>query len=116
MALQNQIKVFILSVLLSTRSDCKGIGSTERPYPGCGVKIDLDIGGTTVGGTEVEENAYPWMAFLYNYDRKFMGMDVMDLDLPEACKSNRTRKTATTTTSATTITTSAPSFPNYNRV
>ena len=46
------------------------------------MKLDFKVGGTIKGGTEVEENAYPWMAFLYSMDR--FGMDVMDL--PDACK------------------------------
>ena len=54
-----------------------------------------------MGGTEVEENAYPWMAFLFNFDRNELGMDVMKLDLPKECKP--------TTTSTTTTTTPAPS-------
>ena len=50
------------------RSDCKGIVTTSttlppttttaRPYPGCGVKLDFEVRGTIVGGTEVEDNAY----------------------------------------------------------
>ena len=113
MALLNQVKVILLMMLFFPRSDCKGIGTTSstlppptttaRPYPGCGVKLDFEIGGTIVGGTEVEENAYPWMAFLYNYDRDLFGLDVMDLDLPKECKPT------TTTTKTTTTTIPAPS-------
>ena len=58
--------------------------STES-YPGCGVKLDFEIGGTIMGGTEVEENSYPWMALIYNFDRDKFGLNVMELDLPEAC-------------------------------
>ena len=93
MALQIQVKkVFLLLVLCTPRSYCKGIGTTIKPYyPGCGVKIDFEIANKqTTGGTEVEENAYPWMAFLYNFDRKWIGLDVMDLDLPVACKESTT--------------------------
>ena len=103
MALLYEVKVFILIVLFIPTSDCKGIGTTlpptttARPYPGCGVKLDFEIGGTIVGGTEVEENAYPWMAFLYNYDRDLLGLNVMDLDLPPACKPTKTTTTTTTT-------------------
>ena len=39
-----------------------------------------------MGGEEVDENAYPWMAFLYNFDRDVLGLNVMDLDLPDTCK------------------------------
>ena len=93
MALQIQVKkVFLLLVLCTPRSYCKGIGTTIKPYyPGCGVKIDFEIANKqTTGGTEVEENGYPWMAFLYNFDRKWIGLDIMDLDLPVACKESTT--------------------------
>ena len=109
MALLHEVKVFTLMVLFIPRGDCKGIGTisttlpppttTARPYPG--VKLDFGIGGTgTVGGLEVEENAYPWMVFLYNFVRKIVGVEVMDLDLPKTCKPNMT----TTTTTAVLIT------------
>ena len=87
--MQIQVKVFLLVVLFLRRSECKGIGMTSTTgYQGCGVKLDFEIVGTIKGGTEVEENNYPWMVFLFNYDREEIGMDVMDLDLPEACKPN----------------------------
>ena len=60
MALLYQVKVFLTMMLFFPKSDCK----VTRPYPGCGVKLDFEIGGTIVGGTEVEENAYPWMLFV----------------------------------------------------
>ena len=72
MALLNQVKIFLMIVLFIPRSDCKGIGTTARPYPGCGVKLYFEIKGTIMGGTEVE-NAYPWMAFIFNFDRKVLG-------------------------------------------
>ena len=34
----------------------------------------------------VEENGYPWMVYIYKFDREQFGMDVADLDLPEICK------------------------------
>ena len=38
--------------------------TTARPsYPRCGERLDFEIGGTIVGGTEVEENAYPLWPF-----------------------------------------------------
>ena len=89
MALYIQVKELRLLVLFFLlKSDCNGIETnssttlppittTAKPYPGCGVKLDFEIGGTIVGGTEVEENAFPWMAFLYNFDRKELGMSVL---------------------------------------
>ena len=118
MALLSQMKVFLTMMLFFPKSDCKGIGSTTlppttttaRPNPGCGVRLDFDIGGTIVGGTQVEENAYPWMAFLYNFDRNLMGIDVMELDLPVVCKPTTTTTTTTPSNSTTTTpTTPAPS-------
>ena len=100
MALLNKVKLFLLMMLFFTESDCKGIPPrtmTARKYPGCGVMLDFEIGGTIVGGTEVEENAYPWMAFLYNYDRGLLGLDVMELNLPKECKPTTTTTTTTTT-------------------
>ena len=58
------------------------------------------IGGSIAGGTVVTEGTFPWMAFLYNYDREEMGMDLTDLpDLPESCKPTKTSTTGTTTAS-----------------
>ena len=97
-------------MLFFPRSDGKGIGTTSsslpppttaRPYPGCGVKLDFEIGGTRIGGSKNEENSHPWMAFLFNI-RDFKGLDVMELDLPRACK-------PTITSTPTTPTTPAPS-------
>ena len=31
-------------------------------------------------------NAYPWIAFIYGFDRDVYGLDVRTLDLPNACK------------------------------
>ena len=104
MTLQIQVKnVYLLFVLLlfTARSDCKGIRTAAKPYPGCGVNIYSEIEGTIVKGKEVEENSYPWMAFLYNFDREVLGMNVMNLDLPRACKPNTTTSTTTTTTTTT---------------
>ena len=108
------LKIFVhmclfLIWLLFPKSDCIGIGTvsttrlapttttTARPYPGCGVKLDFEVGATIVGGWMAEKNAYPWMVFLYNYDRDLLGMDVMNLDLPKECKPNTTTTIITTT-------------------
>ena len=59
------------------------------PYPDCGMNLlDCKVAGTVKGGTEAKENAFPWLVFIYAYDRELElgGMDVNDLDLPEACK------------------------------
>ena len=66
--------------------------TTVRPYPGCGVKLDFEVTGHIWEGTEVEQNSYPWMAFLYNFNRSSFGIDPMDLDLPDACKPKTTSK------------------------
>ena len=114
MMTQIQEKVFLLIVLSLPSSECKGVGTTSttspppttaRPFPGCGVKLDFEISGTIMGGTEVEENAYPWMVFLFKYDRELIsGLNVIDLILPDACKPTTTTTTSTTTTPAPTQT------------
>ena len=116
MAIQIQLSLLLQIVLLIRRNDCEGIGTTSttlppttrtttttasRPYPGCGVNLDFEIGGTIVGGMEIEKNAYPWMAFLYNYNRNQLGMEVMELNLPQACKPTKITTTTTTTTTTT---------------
>ena len=69
--------------------------TAHPPYPGCGVKLDREynasgIGGSIVG-TVVAQGAFPWMAFLYNFDRKELGMDLIDIpDLPDSCKPKNT--------------------------
>ena len=50
------------------------------------MKLGFEVGGTIKDGTVVEENAYPWMVFLYTWDRELFGMNVENLDLPDACK------------------------------
>ena len=116
MAIQIQLSLLLQIVLLIRRNDCEGIGTTSttlppttrtttttasRPYPGCGQNLDFEIGGTIVGGMEIEKNAYPWMAFLYNYNRNQLGMEVMELNLPQACKPTKITTTTTTTTTTT---------------
>ena len=49
------------------------------------------------------DGVYPWMAFLYNFDRKNdLGIDVMDLDLPDECKPKTTSSTTKTSSTQTT--------------
>ena len=107
MALQMLVQVFLFFVCsFIPESECKGIGTVStpppstRPYPGCGVKLDFEITGHVWNGMEVGENAYPWMAFLYNFDRDSFGLDIMDLDLPAACKPKTTTTTSKTTTAS----------------
>ena len=58
-----------------------------RHYADCGINLlDCTVTGTVKGGTEAKENAFPWLVFIYSYDRRDFGLDVMNLDLPEACK------------------------------
>ena len=79
--------------------------TTPKPYPGCGVKLDRQydtdtgIAGTIARGTVVQENAYPWMAFLYNFDRNAIDIDMMEFDLPPACEATTPSQTAKTTSS-----------------
>ena len=116
------LQVFVLVCLLLPKSvivtteittEPSEEATTVKPYPGCGVKLDREyntdagIAGTIARGTVVQENAYPWMAFLYNFDRNKYGMDVMELDLPPACKPQT--PTITTTTTTTPPPTTAPS-------
>ena len=49
----------------------------------------------------VELYEYPWMAFLYNFDRESFGIDLGKLDLPDACKPKDTTTIRTTTTTST---------------
>ena len=110
MGLPNNLQMFLIFLCLHLpKSDCKVIETTTtpKPYPGCGVKLDFEISGHIWKGTEVEENAYPWMVFIYNWDRNLFNIDVMDLDLPTACKSPTTTTTTTTTPSPTTNTSSS---------
>ena len=120
MALLYKMKVFVMLLLFIPKSDLKGIGkisitlppTTTKPYPGCGVKLDREyntdtgIAGSIARGTVVTENTHPWTAFLYSFDRKAYRIDVMDLDLPPACKPIIS---TTTTTTSTTTTPTAPS-------
>lgn len=86
-----QVGVFILIFILFAKSNCKEIGKrTVAVSPECGVKLELDITGHIWKGTAVEENAYPWMAFLYMINRDVS--DLMDLtDLPDTCKQKTSR-------------------------
>ena len=75
MAIQIQLSLLLQIVLLIRRNDCEGIGTTSttlppttrtttttasRPYPGCGQNLDFEIGGTIVGGMEIEKNVTPY--------------------------------------------------------
>ena len=123
MAVKNSLQVFLILVSLLLRTDCKVIETlstttstpkttTAKPYPGCGVKLNQEynsgITETVMKGNVVEGRDYPWMAFLYNFDRDFVGIDIMDptLQLPDSCKPMTT--TTTTTTTPSTETTKAP--------
>ena len=44
--------------------------------------------GTIKGGKVAKENAFPWLVFIYSYDRRDLGLDVRNLDLPKACKTS----------------------------
>ena len=63
------------------------------PYPECGINLlDCKVTGTIKGGTEAKENAFPWLVFIYSYDRRAIGLDMKNLDLPESCKTTSPKK------------------------
>ena len=59
-----------------------------RQFSSCGQKLGSQIGETIRGGSVVEENGYPWMVYIYKFDRDEIGLDVADYDLPEICKTD----------------------------
>ena len=42
-------------------------------YPECGKRLEFDIGGTIRKGVEADKYEFPWMVFLYNFDRSILG-------------------------------------------
>ena len=97
MALPISLQVFLIFVSFLLRTDCKVIetmsttSSTPEkktapppPYPGCGIRLNREystgITGTVIEGNVVGDGDYPWMAFLYNFDRDLVGIDLMDPD------------------------------------
>ena len=91
MDLKNKkVTIFFFCVsLLFPNSDCKG----------CGEDLDFEISEHIWNGKRVTGNAYPWMAFIYNYDRDSIGLDERTLDLPDPCKQRKTPKNTTATAS-----------------
>ena len=95
------------TTLTATQPTTTTTTTTAKPYPGCGIRLNQEyntgITGTVIEGNVVGDGDYPWMAFLYNFDRDFVGIDLMDPDLklPDACKPMTTTTTATTTTTTT---------------
>ena len=71
-----QVRVKNIVSLSFPNSDCKG----------CGEDLDFEVSEHIWNGERVTGNAYPWMAFIYNYDRDEIGLDVKTLDLPISCK------------------------------
>ena len=64
-----------------------------RPYVDCGINLlDCKVTTTIKGGTEAKENAFPWLVFIYSYDRRAIGLDMKNLDLPESCKTTSPKK------------------------
>ena len=77
MDLKNKVRIFLVCVSLSfPNSDCKG----------CGQDLDFEVSEHVWNGNRVTGNAYPWIAFIYGFDRDVYGLDVRTLDLPNACK------------------------------
>ena len=52
-------------------------------YPKCGRRLKFDIGGTIMKGVKAKKHEFPWMVFLYHFERT--GFDVNLKELPEAC-------------------------------
>ena len=98
MALQYNVQVLLLllSIVFIISECCEPkkpppppttTTKTTTSYPRCGEKLDFEVTGHIWKGTEVEENAYPWLAYIYNFDREELGMNLNELtDLPDACK------------------------------
>ena len=58
-----------------------------RHYADCGINLlDCKVTGTIKGGTIAKKNAFPWLVYIYSYDRQDIGLDIMELDLPKNCK------------------------------
>ena len=108
MTLRKKVQVLKILIFLILGIESKVIGlpastSTAEDYPGCGVRLKREystgISGTIARGTVAKENDYPWMAFLYNFDRNTIDIDMMEFDLPRACEATSPSQTAKTTSS-----------------
>lgn len=64
--------------------------ASVTPNLGCGVNLDSKVIGHIWNGTEVKQNAKPFLAFVYKFDRNKHGLIIPDL--PDACKPNPTGK------------------------
>ena len=106
MALRKKVLKILIFLILGIESKVIGLPAsttTEEDYPGCGVRLKREystgISGTIARGTVAKENDYPWMAFLYNFDRNEIDIDMMEFDLPRACEATSPSQTAKTTSS-----------------
>ena len=88
-------KLLILVILIFNIDLISGCKSTPKlpvvpvkNYADCGINLlDCKVTGTIKGGTPAKENAFPWIIYIYSYDRELdLGINVNDLDLPELCK------------------------------
>lgn len=62
-----------------------------RPYADCGINLlYCNVTGTIHRRTEAQQNAFPWLVFIYSYHKRDLGPDMMNLDLPQACKTDTT--------------------------
>ena len=76
-----------INLLSGCKSKPKLPVAPVRHYADCGINLlDCSVTSTIKGGRVAKENAFPWLVFIYQYDRRAIGLDVMSLDLPEACK------------------------------
>ena len=113
MTLQNNVNVLSLLILiflfLPNNSDCckkqntlyqhrqqtwnwpttakpKIVRPSYHSYPGCGIKLDNEIGGHISVGTAVAENAYPWMAYIVSWNLEYEEYEWYGKNLPDSCK------------------------------
>ena len=82
--------IFLVTCNIALLSGCKSkpiLPVIPYPYPDCGINLlDCKVTGTIKGGTIAKKNAFPWLLYIYSYDRRDIGLDIMDLPLPKNCK------------------------------
>ena len=108
MALHKNVNVLMILffLLLPKRSYCniKTSDSVRPSYSGsgCGSRLELGIRSHIARGNEVKEYVYPWMAYIYMYDRNILAVNMTVL--PDSCNPTNTTTTNITNTTNTTTT------------